>query len=509
MLPNLDEPTGNSDLFNESVALLDHEQLADQDYDLANAPRRRSDEVKMVSVLIPVYNERWTIEKVLRSVLEIELDLQIEVIVVDDGSTDGSQEAVAEVMETDDRIKLVCHPRRRGKGAAIRTAIEHITGDAAIIQDAGMFYSPAEFPNLLRPIVEGDADAVFGSRFKSDGRVLPFWRSLANRALTLMSNALTDLNLTDMETCLKVIRTDVLRELRLSANSFTFDPQLTARLAQWGARIYEVPVHYTGHSPLSRKKGVYDGLKAIGEMFRCRFLDTRFTRHTGMYVLRSLQRAQNYNQYLIDRVSPFLGSRVAEAGAGIGNMSRLLVDREHVLLADHDPIYVASLGDTFQLRDNVRVTQTDLTESGFESAWEQDKLDTVFCSNVLEHLAPHQEILQSFHNTLGPNGHCIIIVPADANLYNGLDTSLGHHRRYEANELKELMEKVGFEVVHNEQVCRLGALAWWFNGKILCRRRLTPRQMMMFDRIWPIIVRFDQWLPWKGMSLIMVGKKSV
>lgn len=490
--------------------LIDHEELADHDFDLANAPRYRSEQLTKISVLIPVYNECWTVRRLIERVLDSSNGLEMELIVVDDGSTDGSYEIIAEVMENEDRIKLVRHPRNRGKGAAIRTAIEHITGDVAIIQDADLEYDPGEYAKLLAPVLEGHADVVYGSRFAGQvRRVHLFWHSFGNRVLTLIGNVLNDLNLTDMETCYKVIRTDILRELRLTSKGFTIEPELTARLAQWGARIYEVPVSYRGRTELEGKKTrPIDGLKAIWEMVRCRFFDTRFTRHTGMYVLRSVKRAQNYNRWLVDRVQPYLGNRVAEAGAGIGNMSQMLADREHLLLADHDPIYVATLKDTFQFRDNVRVLKTDLTQPEFEEPWLQDDLDTVFCSNVLEHLGPHQEILNSFYNALTDDGHCIIIVPADPELYNGLDTSLGHHRRYEASELKQLMENAGFEVVHNEQVCRLGSVAWRINGEVLGRRRLTPRQMLTFDRVWPIVKLFDDRLPGKGMSLIMVGKKN-
>lgn len=511
MLTKTEKPAELLDTLADRVqSLIDHEQLAEADYDVANAPRRWSQQVTKVSVLIPVYNERWTVRKLLERVLEVPLGLELELVIVDDASSDGSQRILEELAQQEDRIRLILHPENRGKGAAVRTAMEHMTGDVAIIQDADLEYDPNEFPKLLRPILEGHADAVFGSRFAGEERrVLLFWHSLGNKLLTLMSNALNDLNLTDMETCYKVVRADILRELCLKADTFTIEPEITTRLAQWGARIYEVPISYRGRGRQEGKKiRPIDGVKAIWEMIRCRFLDTRFTRHTGMYVLRSVQKAHHYNRWLIDRVRPFLGDRVAEAGAGIGNLSHWLSQREHLLLADHDPVYVASLQDTFQFRDNVRVLECDLTEPNFEQAWLEDRLDTVFCSNVLEHLGPHQEILESFHRVLSPEGHCVIIVPAEPSLYNGLDTSLGHHRRYRSEELKGLMEAAGFEVVHAEQVCKIGALAWWINGKILRRRRLTPRQMLAFDRVWPVLKRCDRWLPWAGMSLIMVGRKS-
>jgi glycosyltransferase involved in cell wall biosynthesis len=477
--------------------------------DEANAPRRRTRQLHKLSVLVPLCNERWTIEPLLRRVLSAPVSLELEVIVVDDGSTDGSAEVVERLIESDRRIKLVRQPQNVGKGAAVRRAIEEMTGDVAIIQDADLEYDPNDFPQLLKPILDGDADAVFGSRFAGQTRrVLFFWHSLGNKLLTLLANVLNDLNLTDMETCYKAVRADILRELRLTRNGFEIEPELTSRLAQWGARIFETPVSYRGRRVVEGKKTrAIDGLRAIWELLRSKFVDNRFTRHTGMYVLRSVDNAKRYNRWLLKQVAPFMGQRVAEAGAGIGCLSQLLLDRERLLLVDHDPIYLAMLEDRFGAMGNVRVQETDLTRPGFEQCW-NEPLDTIFCSNVLEHLGPHQEILSSFHRALEPGGHCIIIVPAEPKLFTPLDESLGHHRRYQASELRGLMEAAGFEVVYQQQMCKAGAAGWWLNGRVLRRRNLTPRQMIWFDRLWPVLKPLDRVLPWPGMSLICVGRKK-
>ncbi|HBE71695.1 MAG TPA: glycosyl transferase [Planctomycetaceae bacterium] len=477
--------------------------------DQANAPRSRKHVLQKLSVLVPLYNERWTIERTLQRVLDANYSgLSLEIIVVDDGSTDGSYEHVQEIVGGEPKIRLFRHEKNRGKGAAIRTAIEHVSGDVVVIQDADLEYDPADIAGLLEPILSGDADAVFGSRFSSPRRrVLLFWNSLGNKLLTMACNALNNLNLTDMETCYKVVRADILQQLRLSANSFTFEPELTTRLAQWGARIYEVPISYRGRAKQDGKKTrLVDGIKAGLQLLKNRFFDTRFTRHDGMYILRSVECAKSYNRWIVNRVGKFMGRRVAEAGSGIGNLSQLLSQREHLFLVDHDSMYVAALEDRFQDRGNVKVHQCDLTDPGFEEQWMDERLDTVFCSNVLEHLGPHRAILKSFYRSIAPGGNCIIIVPAEPALYNGVDKSLGHHRRYRLGELFNLMQEAGFDVVHSEQVCKLGALAWWVNGK-LGRTRLTPRQMRLFDLLWPIMNWADRFLPWRGMSLIMVGQR--
>jgi glycosyltransferase involved in cell wall biosynthesis len=221
-----------------------------------------------LSVLIPVFNERATVERLLERVRAS--PLRLEVIVVDDGSTDGTRELLPDLQERGLIDTLVLHPENRGKGAALRTGLERATGDVVVVQDADLEYDPAEYPVLVEPILRGQADAVYGSRFLSGPhRVLYFWHSVGNRVLTLMSNVFTDLNLTDMETCYKVIRRDLLQSFPLRSNRFGFEPEVTARLAQSGARIYEVPISYHGRSYAEGKKiGWRDGVSAIWTILR-------------------------------------------------------------------------------------------------------------------------------------------------------------------------------------------------------------------------------------------------
>ena len=222
-----------------------------------------------VSVVIPAYNEVATVERLLRRVAAV--SLAKEVIVVDDGSTDGTRSLLAELKERGLIDRLLLHEENRGKGAALRTGFGNATGDVVVVQDADLEYDPSEIPRLLGPILEGKADAVYGSRFLGGPhRVLLFWHMLGNRFLTMLSNVFTDLNLTDMETCQKVIRTELLRTLPLTANRFGIEPEITARLAQARARIYEMPISYDGRSYEQGKKiGWKDGFAAIWFILRC------------------------------------------------------------------------------------------------------------------------------------------------------------------------------------------------------------------------------------------------
>ncbi len=222
----------------------------------------------VLSVLIPVYNERQTIDRILDEVHAVPVRKQV--VCVDDCSTDGTRERLQELKAAGRIDILEMHPVNRGKGAAIRTALAASTGNVVIVQDADLEYDPADWPVLLEPIIDGRADAVFGSRFLGGPhRVLYFWHSVGNSVLTTFSNMLTNLNLTDMETCYKAIRGDLARSLPLVSDRFGFEPEVTARLAKAKARIFEVPISYSGRTYAEGKKiGWRDGVAAIWHIVR-------------------------------------------------------------------------------------------------------------------------------------------------------------------------------------------------------------------------------------------------
>jgi glycosyltransferase involved in cell wall biosynthesis len=216
----------------------------------------------LLSVLMPAYNERPTIEAAIRQVLDV--PVKKELVVVDDGSTDGTRQFLAGFSHPD--VRVVFHEKNQGKGAAIQTAIDNARGDILLIQDADLEYDPAEYPILLAPILSGKADVVYGSRFAGHGahRVLYFRHYIGNRTLTMLSDFLTDLNLTDMETCYKVFTREALEGIRIQEKRFGFEPEVTAKLARKRARIYEVPISYYGRTYEEGKKiGWKDGVRAL------------------------------------------------------------------------------------------------------------------------------------------------------------------------------------------------------------------------------------------------------
>ncbi|UCC82278.1 MAG: glycosyltransferase family 2 protein [Gemmatimonadota bacterium] len=219
-----------------------------------------------LSVLIPIYNERETIEEVVRRVKEVPVDKEI--ICVDDCSSDGTRDILQRLADEGLIDELVLQPKNQGKGAAIRAGVDKATGEAAIIQDADLEYDPREYTRLMGPIEQGKADAVYGSRFAGEGphRVLYFWHYVGNKLLTLVSNMMTNLNLTDMETCYKMFRREVLESLEIEENRFGLEPEMTAKLALGGWRIYEVGISYSGRTYAEGKKINWkDGVSA----FRC------------------------------------------------------------------------------------------------------------------------------------------------------------------------------------------------------------------------------------------------
>lgn len=227
-----------------------------------------------LSVVIPVYNEKDTLEEIVRRVQATPYEKEL--IIVDDASTDGSREILQRLAAEADNIRAFYHDRNMGKGAALRTGFQHITGDVVIIQDADLEYNPADYPILLEPIQRGVADVVYGSRLigAAPHRVLYFWHYVGNRVVTTLSNMFTNLNLSDMETCYKVFKAEVIKDIKIKSNRFGVEPELTAKIARKKVRVYEVPISYDGRDYAAGKKITWkDGLAAIYHIIRFSFWD--------------------------------------------------------------------------------------------------------------------------------------------------------------------------------------------------------------------------------------------
>src|SRR5215468_12700456 len=342
-----------------------------------------------LSIVMPVYNERTVVERCISGVLTAPLpeNMERELVIVDDCSTDGTFAILERLAVAFPQIQLYKHPVNRGKGAAVRTAIEKASGDFALIQDADLEYDPSEYPRLLRPLLDGHADAVFGSRYLAGGqsRVLPFWHSMINKWLTLVSNMFCNLNLTDMETCYKVFRTDLLKSIPIRSNRFGFEPEIVMKSAKRKLRIYEVPISYHGRTYEEGKKiGWRDGLKALGVILKFWLIDDLYATPYGRGVLNNLTGTPQYLSWLAEKIRPHLGDTVLEIGAGIGNMTgRLMSRRLLYVAAENEPLYLHALRNRFLRTPNVAVQRIDPEDQdGFADL--EGLVDTVLCIDLFE-----------------------------------------------------------------------------------------------------------------------------
>ena len=224
---------------------------------------------RKLSVIIPVYNERNTVAEAIRRSRSVEIPLDREIVVVDDGSSDGTTQILSQLQ--DSTVRVVFHDVNRGKGAAIRTGLTHVTGDLVLIQDADLEYDPEDWPKLLAPVLKGKARVVYGSRFTGERRNMMFWHWVGNRFLSLVTNALYNTTLSDMETCYKLFDRKVLSGITIKSNRFDFEPEITAKVLRRGYRIYEVPISYAGREYHEGKKITWkDGFRALYTLIRYR-----------------------------------------------------------------------------------------------------------------------------------------------------------------------------------------------------------------------------------------------
>jgi glycosyltransferase involved in cell wall biosynthesis len=461
----------------------------------------------VLSVVIPCYNERATVAELLRRVREVPIDKEI--VVVDDQSTDGSRDVVAKLAAEWPELRHIIQPQNGGKGAAIRRGIAEALGDIVLIQDADLEYDPTDYPRLVQPILDGHADVVFGSRFEGyPRRVMLFWHRLGNTFLTFLSNATTNLDLTDMETCYKVFRREVIQSIKLNSNRFGIEPEITAKVAKRGYRIYEVPISYYGRDYWEGKKINWkDGFSALWTILRYGLFTDKSSEPATFLEVRRRARLKRYNRWVWSRLQPFVGQRVLEAGAGSGVMTRFLYGRELIVAGDRETGYVDRLENAFRRRPGIQIARVDLDSDSVLSLGHY-AFDTIMAINVLEHCQDDVAALRRAHTLLQPDGRLVIFAPADPSLFGTLDEGVGHARRYGREELVAKLQEAGFEVEHMSFQNRFARLAWKLNAGVLGRRSLPSAQSRMFDRLVPLLRKLEGENPPTGLSIIAVGRKQ-
>ena len=484
-----------------------------------NDARRKA--VTSLSVLVPVYNERYLVETSLRRLqvlAESPLLERIKIIVCDDGCSDGTTEVLGrfrsslEAEDTDPKLSWVWerHQKNSGKGAAIRTALEHADTELVVIHDADLEYHPGDLLPMVELFLSEEADAVFGSRFMSGGykRALFFRHALGNKLLTFLCDLVCDLNLTDMETCYKMVRTDLLKSIPLESATFDVEPELAIKLAKRGSRIFEVPISYSGRTYTEGKKiGWKDGVRALWAILHYAFSDRIYkTDEHGGEILERMNRAPRFNHWMADVVAPHLGDRVLEIGAGRGNMSLQFMPRSVYWATDVNPHYLEYLLTLRPTRPYMRVAFTDAER--FETFPQGQGFDSVVCLNVVEHLADDVGALRNIWNVLEPDGCAIVLVPFGPKLFGTLDDVLGHYRRYTIEQLSAVAQQAGFRIDGMIKFNRPGTPAWWLNGQILKRKTFGLGQIRMLNVLTPLFRKIDRLLPFPPLSIIAVLRKD-
>jgi glycosyltransferase involved in cell wall biosynthesis len=463
-----------------------------------------------LSVLIPVYNERRTLGEIVRRVLNQDVPGvdEMEVIIVDDCSTDGSDQIIRQLQEQyPQTIRPLLLEENQGKGNAIRLAIHAASGDIAIIQDADLEYDPADYDTVLRPIITGKADVVYGSRFadREQRRVLYFRHTLANRFLTFISNWFTNLNLTDMETCYKAFRVEVAKTIPIRSKRFGIEPELTAKFAKRKLRIFEVPISYHGRTYAEGKKITWkDGVRAFGTILKFWLIDDMFEGDYGHKDLIDMEAAPKYSEWTLERTQPYVGDLLLEIGSGIGNNVRILMQYTDVIATEIEPIYLQVLQNAYLNTPGVDVRVWNAT---LPPPPDLPQPDSILCSNVIEHIQDDQRVVINADQVLKPGGRMIFIVPRGEKLYSSLDAAIGHVRRYDEDRLRALFASLDYQIDELFTLNKIGVLGWWYRGKVAKQAAIGRTGLKAFNVLVPIFKLIDPLLPWKGLSLVIVARK--
>ena len=468
---------------------------------------------------MPCFNEERTVRQVVRAVLAS--PWVAEVIAVDDSSTDGTRAALEEL--EDPRLRVLAQACNQGKGAALRRGVIAARGSYVIVQDADLEYDPEEYEVLLGPVLEDKADVVYGSRFHAGRphRVLYFWHWVGNRLLTTISNAMTNLNLSDVATGYKLFRREVLEGLVIEEDRFGFDMEITAKVARGGWRIYEVGISYAGRTYEEGKKldwsaglrSLYcairyarnrpqSGSPGFGRASVCPTVEQADAELAD--TLANLEKAAHYADWIMALAEPHLGAHVLEVGAGHGSITGRLAARGRVTATELSERCVPLLEERYGHHDHVTVFHGDVLANT-----NLGPFDSVVLVNVLEHIENDEKALSSIQRLVRPGGTVVLYVPALESLYSEFDRRIGHHRRYRRAQLTSVMLRAGLEPVDLRYVNTVGALAWWLMARKLHRSPTAGWAVRLYDRtVVPALRRLEHGRrPPIGQSIFAVGRR--
>lgn len=481
-----------------------------------------------LSIVVPFYNEMRSLPTVIERLLAVDfaaMGVETELVFVDDGSADGGR-FLLDPPPRDD-FRLIVHERNLGKGAAVRTGLKAATGDILCIQDADLEYHPAHLPELIEPILKGEFEVVYGSRFKGSAAGLSYTQRVANRLLNWTINVLFNRYLSDVCTGYKAFTRKAFEGLALTAKGFAVEVELTAHFLRKGLVIYEVPISYRTRTYREGKKLRFsDGLRAAGAALRYRFrsapeaggplsrrapdapgaLDavegSMGTIHT--LGLEDLRAAVRYRRYLFDMIEPHLGDSVLEVGAGLGDFAAQLTGRKRLVVTDSDPFCLRSLRDRLGDRPEVEVQALDL----LREVKVDPPVDSAVAINVLEHIEADVRALRTLGSIVVPGGNVVVLVPGYPSLYGEFDRAVGHVRRYTPAALRQAVEAAGLQVTVLKPVNLLGGLAWWAAVRMGGQARPTPALVKLYDSlIVPLVAASERrFAPPFGQSVICVAR---
>lgn len=452
-----------------------------------------------LSIIIPVYNEVNTILEVIKRVKETPFDKEI--IIVDDNSSDGTTDLLRSLNE--DNIKTLLNDKNRGKGFAIRRALNYVTEDIVIIQDADLEYYPDEYGNLIEKITQGKADVVYGTRFLGAHRVFYFYHYLGNLFINLIANIILNTNLTDLMTGYKAFRANVIKKLTLEADGFGIEAEITAEVFKRRYRVYEVPISYEGRTYEEGKKIKWtDFFSCLYWLLKAAFRGIDVAEDT----LLKMVMMKNNNRWTFAKIKPFLGRKVLELGSGIGTFSKYLIEKgREVTLTEINKEYSDYLKKRFISNPWIKILNIDICD--MDVALGSNKYDTIVGINILEHINDDIGIIKKIKQVITPSGKFLLVVPAHKKLFGEFDRKLGHFRRYSKKDLEEKLKAEDFIIERMEYMNFLGAIGWFIEYKLLKRKRMPQITIWFADKIIPIINLIEKFIKFPfGLSLFVVAK---
>ncbi len=470
-----------------------------------------------LSVLVPVYNEQHLVYTSLQrlKILDASPHLErVEVIVVDDCSQDESPKVIerfkleqAGISDSKIEWMFLRHDENRGKGQAVKTALKRATCEISVIHDADLEYHPKDLLRIIRVFIEEEADAVYGSRFAGSEvrRVLFFRHELGNKFLTFLSNIVTNLNLTDMETCYKAVRTELLKSIPIESNDFRIEPELTIKLAKRSARIFEVPISYFGRTYAEGKKINWrDGLRALFAIVKFAVSDRIYQPDTYESYLRArFWHVPRFSSWIADMIRKYCGNRILEIGSCEGNLALKLLPRDRYVASETNPLYLQTLEALKAERPYLSVSYCDVMETASFPLIDNG-YDTVICLNVLQHVKDDRVAINNIKSVLATGGTAIVMVPQGRRVVDNNDQTQGHQSRYGKESLRRLAETCGFGVREIFEFNRIGSAGKFINSKILFRRSFTVWQLWSLNVLTPVFRAIDGFLPFPAVSLIAV-----